>query len=269
MKLGRFLVLLIALMLTGCGLRIDTPPPTVAPPSAAELARDSAARELYAVANYTGPELSGPLARFAANAHERADSLGGVWQDCREDPACATLPPEQISGASSPEDIAARGQLVLAYLDEMTTRGDANLASLAASMLPLVRVEIGHENPRGYQQHDWTHSPALLTTLAWGMWQLDAAAARDGDAGLSALADELREAASALTSTSNAAEIPVFQTESATGEVIITELATKLANQLPEFEGTERLAIVDLLQLLTEVLTERGAQVPAAWLTTT
>lgn len=72
----RLLVVLAALVLSGCGLRIDAPDPTPSPPSADEVVRQREALRSQALAEVEGEEA---VARVAGHAAQQLDALGGVW----------------------------------------------------------------------------------------------------------------------------------------------------------------------------------------------
>jgi hypothetical protein len=76
----------IVLALTGCGVRLDTPPPALPSPGADETARQGAAERATAVAalaqeaatDAAGADVA-VLDRIASDARAHADALGGVW----------------------------------------------------------------------------------------------------------------------------------------------------------------------------------------------
>lgn len=79
------LLALVALGLAACGVRLDTPPPTPAPPDAVEEVRQAAAvdaeelaRLAEAAAGAGGPETI--LTAVADGSEAQADALGGRWE---------------------------------------------------------------------------------------------------------------------------------------------------------------------------------------------
>jgi hypothetical protein len=130
----------VAVMLGGCDLRRETPPPTSRSPDAAELAREGAAvnsRDLselaHAAAAATAADLRPVLATIGAHASAQLVQLGGVYVD-----PYATSTGSRASATStavSPADLVAR--LDASYT---TMRGsavavtDGKLARLLASI---------------------------------------------------------------------------------------------------------------------------------------
>lgn len=257
--------MLAALLLAGCGVRLDTPPPTPAPPSAGEQARQSAAQALQTIANYDGDLESSELSWLIDHAEAQAAALGGVWQDCRQSPACATkaatelpVPTEQMVSSLSTQAESALTSLVAV--------GDDDASVIAAGILPLLRSELGADNAQGYQRNNWTSDPQLLTDLAWGTWQFQAAAARSGDQRLVALAEELRQSQLRCAKTLSQTELPAFRTLDLDAVELIGELGRQVAGELHRVPAGERAAVIDLLQRLSDELAARGMQLPGSWL---
>ncbi len=92
----------VALALSGCGLRLEGPPPPLPSPDAAETARQGAAERAVAIAGLADASavgvddpVSAALARVSADSSAHADALGGVWAP----PAWASPDPEADDGA--------------------------------------------------------------------------------------------------------------------------------------------------------------------------
>ncbi|MFC7405282.1 DUF4439 domain-containing protein [Georgenia alba] len=126
---------LCVLVLAGCGLRLDTPPPEAPTPGPAEELRQetaaSSARLAATVAALTErsePQDGGPaLERVAAEAEAHLDALGGVWEAWPDGAPEGATPPEPA--ATAPVADAAPGDVL-----ELLTTGatQAREAALAA-----------------------------------------------------------------------------------------------------------------------------------------
>ncbi|WP_152192891.1 ferritin family protein [Georgenia satyanarayanai] len=122
--------LLAALTLTGCGLRLETPPPEVPTADAVEQARQDAAvvaAQLRAAAGAatTGGEAGEVLAAVRAAAAEHHAALGGVWEPWPgAGPEATAYPDGPATPAPTP---AATPEQVLDLLEEgaAAARADA------------------------------------------------------------------------------------------------------------------------------------------------
>ncbi|WP_324653065.1 hypothetical protein [Georgenia sp. H159] len=119
--------LLAAVALTGCGVRLDTPPPEVPVADATEQARQDAARaaaDLHgaaqaARATLTGDEaLSAVLTAVETTSTEHHAALGGVWEPWPGSGPEATHPAPQTAPAPTAEAVDASPAAVLALLEE-------------------------------------------------------------------------------------------------------------------------------------------------------
>lgn len=264
MKNRWLLGLLAVLLLTGCGVRIDTAPPTPAPPSQAEQARQRAAQALQTIANYDGELATAQRAALVTNAAAQAAALGGVWQDCRTSPQCATKSASEFAPPSESE-LDSLGTTAHDALKELADE-DNELGRLAAAMLPQLRSELGVENPRSYNQRDWTDHGPLLEALAWGVWQLDAATARTPEANLGELTAELRAAQAQCAQTLRTIKVPAFRTLDEPALTLLDELGRRIGAQLVNLPVDQRPAAIDLLQRINDEIVMRGGTLPASWL---
>jgi hypothetical protein len=142
--------LIVAVLTAGCGVRLESPPPDLPSPDAAEAARQGAASRAQAVALLAeaavpaaDAEVAGALGRVAADARTHVEELGGVWAP----PAWATAtpgptpsggagtpsstPPQGASAADVVADLAASAEITCA---DALAAGPADLAALLASM---------------------------------------------------------------------------------------------------------------------------------------
>ncbi|MFC4556088.1 hypothetical protein [Georgenia faecalis] len=113
-------------LLTGCGVRVDSPPPTVPSPGPAEVARQDAATsatELAAAATAAGAAADATtrevLTRVADAARVHAEALGGVWEPWPGSGPGATAPPEETASetaSTTPPAAGAQPADVLAAL---------------------------------------------------------------------------------------------------------------------------------------------------------
>lgn len=257
--------LLAAVLLTGCGVRLDTPPPTPAPPSVTEQARQSAALALQTIARYDGEMPTDMRPELVAHAAQQATILGGVWQDCRQTPACATKNPADIAPPSKTALTGLTSQANKALTD-LAAGDDEDLALLASAITPVLRSDLQTDNARRYDQRNWTEDPQLLEALAWGVWQLDAAAAREPDAELVTLSNELRAAERHCAKTMETTSLPAFRTLEQPANLLLDELARQIAARLADVPAAERAPVIDLLQRLGDEITQRGGTLPASWL---
>ncbi|WP_194522477.1 DUF4439 domain-containing protein [Cellulosimicrobium sp. JZ28] len=98
-RAGRLLavvtVLATGVLAAGCGVRLDTPPPTEPSPDTVEVLRSGAVDDALAVAalvadvtpRVTDPTALAVLGEAAAFAEQHVDALGGVYDSGLEDPA--------------------------------------------------------------------------------------------------------------------------------------------------------------------------------------
>ncbi|PYF99894.1 protein of unknown function [Georgenia satyanarayanai] len=114
--------LLAALTLTGCGVRIETPPPVVPTADAVEQARQGAAlaaaelRDAAAVATDDGGDLEQVLAAVEAASAEHHEALGAVWEPWPgAGPEATAYPEDPTTPEAAPP---ATPQQVLDLLEE-------------------------------------------------------------------------------------------------------------------------------------------------------
>lgn len=150
------MVVLLALVLSGCGARLETPPPTEPTPDALEVARRAAASDVLAILEVAAQaedqldddDPSAPIiAEILAGGTEHLEQLGGEYDsglDPTDDSITQTTPSDQSSTAvAAPDGESAApleelvDRLAQAYL---RTRGalesapDPGLARLMASI---------------------------------------------------------------------------------------------------------------------------------------
>ncbi|WP_455605123.1 DUF4439 domain-containing protein [Cellulosimicrobium funkei] len=106
-RAGRLLavvtVLATGVLAAGCGVRLDTPPPTEPSPDTVEVLRSGAVDDALTVAalvadvtpRVTDPAALAVLGEAAAFAEEHVDALGGVYDSGLEDP---TEPEDDVAG---------------------------------------------------------------------------------------------------------------------------------------------------------------------------
>ncbi|MDO8144582.1 MULTISPECIES: DUF4439 domain-containing protein [unclassified Isoptericola] len=138
---------LVALLLTGCGLRLETPPPAEPGPDTIEIVRRTAVTDALFVAEQADAvidelgdrrrRLVAELERVAADSREQADQLGGVYDSGLQEPA----DPPSGSPQSSPADAVGPDDVVAALADASGrnrtaagTTADGPLARLLASV---------------------------------------------------------------------------------------------------------------------------------------
>lgn len=125
---GVLTVILLVLALTGCSLRLDTPPPEIPTADAAETLRAELAEStesLATLARAAGKDDSGEdaasseLLALADASAAHLEALGGIW----------TLPPRPDDPSPTPEpDPSASGEEVLAALTEAAAQVQEALA---------------------------------------------------------------------------------------------------------------------------------------------
>ncbi|WP_157759615.1 DUF4439 domain-containing protein [Cellulosimicrobium cellulans] len=113
-------VLTAAVLAAGCGVRLETPPPTEPSPDAVEVLRAGAVDDALAVADLvadvtpsvTDPATLAALAEVAAFAEQHADALGGVYDsglgdlDLPGDDPAASAPADDAGGERAEDDPA-------------------------------------------------------------------------------------------------------------------------------------------------------------------
>ncbi|WP_143180293.1 hypothetical protein [Bowdeniella nasicola] len=276
-------LLAAALLLTGCGLRIDSAPPTPDTPSATEMARQRAAIALQALADGDAATF-GPVAESAAHAKERADLLGGVWQACPQgatETACAALPSAPaIPRVASEADAQVQAREAVAALRELAAC-DSPGGIVASGILPALHAELpadvtapsesessGAALP-AWGEGKWTTSPEVIGALDWGAWQIEALAARTEDnAKLRELVRRYRAAAHA-PAVSGAADVrppATHITEQLSLPEILERTAHRVAAELPRLPVAERLAALSYLIETSQQLRTAGGTLPASWL---
>ncbi|WP_402467806.1 DUF4439 domain-containing protein [Isoptericola aurantiacus] len=140
-------LLAVALLVSGCGLRLETPPPAEPVPDALEIVRRTAVSDALYVAEQadaavdvlggTRPGLAEELERVAADSREQADQLGGVYDSGLEPTASPSGSPQVApsEGPVRPSDVVVA--LVEAAGRSRTaasTTADGDLARLIASI---------------------------------------------------------------------------------------------------------------------------------------
>lgn len=248
--------------LAGCGVRFDTAPPTPAPPSASEVARQDLAIALSSLAT-SAPE---PLSDIA---DAQAESLGGVWQACPPGESaerCQALESAPaLEEADTPEQRAALVQRARSDFDELIANAEPALAARAGAAAPILDAATGAEAPV-WGEGLWTSDLSTLTTLHWTAWQLEGAAARG--APVAELAAQVRAATTAPYEAGLDAERPpaVMRTEDRAPSEILARSCRELAARLPVVAQEERGALVATLRALTLSYAQLGGQLPATWL---
>ncbi|TDE88299.1 hypothetical protein EXU48_23735 [Occultella glacieicola] len=158
-RLGVVLVA-AAVLLSGCGVRLDDPPPQVPSPGPGEILRQGAALEaadLQALAESAGADagpdgaagdLASDLAHIAADAATHLDDLGGVWTPpprptatTDDQPEPSDEPGDEPTGGDPTPSDPATAEDVLAALESSSAdaraadpAADADLATLLASI---------------------------------------------------------------------------------------------------------------------------------------
>jgi hypothetical protein len=137
-------VVAATLVLAGCGLRLETPPPMAPSPDAREVARSRSvddarevARSARGAMTTSNAAVAEVLTRVAAFSDEHAAELGGVY-----DSGLATPAPHEATTAATPTSGAADPHQVLALLattaltasSDAATVTDGELARLLASI---------------------------------------------------------------------------------------------------------------------------------------
>jgi len=140
---------LLAVVLAGCGVRLETPPPAEPVPDAAELIRRTAVSDALGVADVAGSALTQPgldekvvveLTRVKEHSLAQADALGGEYDSGIERETDLGL--DELLETRAPEEPAADPAEVLAALTDAAgrsrtaanTAADGDVARLLASI---------------------------------------------------------------------------------------------------------------------------------------
>lgn len=272
-------VLCAALPLAGCGLRIDEPDPTPAPPSAAEEVRQREALRAVALSEVA---LDSPAVQaLASHAAEQADALGGVWVPWPDGGGPETLPPEptpDVGPFTDPASVVTALQTTTPEVcGEAVTAEDEESALLYASLclsrtldLDALLTETGSE-PVAVPELPAdliTKDPELIVTLDAAAWATDqqAAAAKASEAGgweeLHARANQYRELAldaviaNGWEGTDQDPRLPAYEVGTMTDQTAIAGTIARVAvGAVPE--AVDRQPILDLA-LTMGVTARRG-----------
>lgn len=141
---------LLAGVLTGCGVRLETPPPAEPVPDAAELIRRTAVSDALGVAEVAEsalrqPELADDVVVELTRVHEhslaQADALGGVYDSGIEREPDLELDELGLEATATEEPPAATADVVAALADAAgrsrtaaNTAADSDVARLLASI---------------------------------------------------------------------------------------------------------------------------------------
>lgn len=129
---GLFAALVLAVTLTGCGVRLETPEPSPPTPDAAEIVRAEAVADAESIAEAataartdpTGAAVVERLEQVAAGSGEHADLLGGPAEGSGKSDATDT------DGATDPADAAAEVGDVAAAVSSLMAGYDRATAGL-------------------------------------------------------------------------------------------------------------------------------------------
>ncbi|SNU00601.1 hypothetical protein SAMN06298212_102133 [Ruaniaceae bacterium KH17] len=178
---------LTLLLLTGCGVRIETSDPTPPEPSAAEVVRQREAlrAEVLSEAGF---------APVAAHAAEQLVALGGVWEAWPDGDGPTDAPTRQSADISAPTSESELADLLA------TTTPDLIEASIAAQEPPIallysvialsrtadeatLRGELGEPLAPTWPELVVTAVPSTIRALDEAAYILDTVAAQDAAAG--------------------------------------------------------------------------------------
>lgn len=137
---GPVLAILVALVLAGCGVRIDTPPPDFEHPQGEDALRQDAAEQVaqlidaigYAAGATDGAVLE-VLAAVDADAREHLEALGGLWEPPpRPDDPEPTQPP--LIDPLDPPGVAGLLERTAQRLTEDALTAEPEFATLLVSI---------------------------------------------------------------------------------------------------------------------------------------
>ncbi|MHB1289138.1 DUF4439 domain-containing protein [Georgenia sp.] len=134
-----------ALLLAGCGVRLDSPPPTVPVPDDVEVVRQHEATLAATLAldvpqiTTADPAVTAQLELVADQARAHADALGGVWEPWPDGVPAGVTVPEPVSppAPATAEDVLAllAAGAASARDEALTTPDDALAATLVATSI--------------------------------------------------------------------------------------------------------------------------------------
>ncbi|MEE6280308.1 hypothetical protein [Georgenia sp. MJ170] len=132
-RTARVVVALVTLLLlAGCSLRWDTPPPEVQAPDAAEVARQAAATQSATLAGLAVPDgddaAAAVLADVAVDAEAHLAALGGVWEPWPGAGPGATAYPTAPPAPSAAPPLTAE-QALTTLVDGAGSAGEAAAAA--------------------------------------------------------------------------------------------------------------------------------------------
>lgn len=143
-RLGAVLLAVVGVLLAGCGVRLDTPPPQVPAPDAAEQVRQDAARaagDLHALARSArtaagdDAALTEVLITVESAAAEHHAALGGVWEPWPgAGPEATDHPGPDAVPAAPPTAEDAGPQDVLALLEDSAAAAHAGALTHAGDL---------------------------------------------------------------------------------------------------------------------------------------
>lgn len=182
----RLIPVLLVLLLTGCGVRLDVPDPTVEEPSAAEIVRQREALRAEVLSRIEFVE-AGTL---AANARVQLDALGGVWEAWPDGDGPDDAPERESADITAPQSTDEAASLLAHTTPDLVTAAvdahDSAVASLYASIAVArtadeTRLRVnGGEMPRPeWPETVITSSPELIRELDAAAYRLDILAAQD------------------------------------------------------------------------------------------
>lgn len=272
----RFLIPVLALLLAGCAVRIDTPDPTPEPPSQAEIVRQ---REVLRAEVFAGIGF-GEGAAVATHAQIQLDALGGVWEawpdgdgptdaETPEGADIATPPgPTELSAAL----VQTTPDLVEAAIDADNAVSSSLYASIAVARTAdevALALAQGQPGSPSWPDSALTALPEVIRALDAAAYGLDILAAQDSAAGLEttaqADAERFRRWADAsalelgIAGTDQDPREPLYSVETIERGRIYADLAEVLVTAVPP--SADRGAVLAAAQACANAATLHGATV--------